>query len=127
MSAYVVDQKTINRIVTRICADNPETIARYYPELAAKSPAHLGQRLLAMNYTAVDYRYQEQSPVELYSHQHEPCTLIQAYKSLRCLLYQCSEGDIPKTPLYEELARYGHELADRIIADLLEYERAEWG
>ena len=65
MSAYVVEKKTIDRIVTWITGQISEPYLRNcLPELATKTEKQLGQKLWSMNVKAVDQRYQEQNPVE---------------------------------------------------------------
>ena len=46
---------------------------------------------------------------------------------MSCLLYQCSEGKVPNRRLYDELNRAAGELAQAIVQDLPEYEKASWG
>ena len=53
--------------------------------------------------------------------------LCDGYKALRCLRYQCSEGDIPMTDLFAELERAMGEIAEEIVQGLPEYEAASWG
>ncbi len=52
---------------------------------------------------------------------------VRAYKAGQCLEYQCAEGTVPETPLYQELAALTHWLAAEIVGMLPEYERAGWG
>jgi hypothetical protein len=52
--------------------------------------------------------------------------LIQQYKSLSCLIYQCSEGSVPETVLYQQMLRRKIDLACEIIGHLEEYDRADW-
>ena len=54
-------------------------------------------------------------------------TPVVAYKQLQCLTYQCNNGDVPKTALYQALNRYKETLAEFIVAGLDEYKRAYWG
>ena len=44
-----------------------------------------------------------------------------------CLLYQCSEGNVPNGRLFNELNRAAGELAQAIVQDLPEYDQASWG
>lgn len=52
---------------------------------------------------------------------------MQALKSLRCWLYQCSEGNVPEQPLFKALERYAGDLAFHIVAELPGWNAAEWG
>ena len=50
---------------------------------------------------------------------------VQSYPA--CLLYQCYEGKVHESRLYDELNRAAGELAQRIVQDLPEYDKASWG
>ena len=52
---------------------------------------------------------------------------IQVLKSMRCLSYQCAEGNIPDMQLYKMLDELIELLKNFIIDSLSEYEKAEWG
>ena len=39
---------------------------------------------------------------------------FQILKSANCLLYQCSEGDVPEMPLYRQLEEAAEALSDRL-------------
>lgn len=53
--------------------------------------------------------------------------LVAGYKAMTCLRYQCSEGNVPDTALFKELARAIGEIACAIVEALPEYEAAPWG
>ena len=48
-------------------------------------------------------------------------------KQWSCLLYQCHEGKVHESRLYGELTDAAGELAQRIVQDLPEYDKASWG
>ena len=128
MSAYIVEKATIDRIVTYLETNEVRReIEDYfrYPTLRGTC-AEQGQRLWTLNVRAVDARYEETNPVELYRHESNHCSKTQTLKSLRCFLYQCSEGDIPETPLYKDLSALADRLTMSIVEDLPEYESAQW-
>jgi len=130
MSAYVVEKKTIDRIVTFAETKGAEHFWSRYPaihEVFAGDCNKLGQKLLVMNNKAVDARYNENNPIELYNYSHTPASKIQVYKSMQCFLYQCTEGDIPKSKLYKELEELIGDLAADIVYNLPEYGKAQWG
>ena len=52
---------------------------------------------------------------------------MEQFKAIHCLLYQCCEGNVPNSPLYDELNHAAGELAHRIVQDLPEYDKASWG
>ena len=55
------------------------------------------------------------------------CSLLQAFKSLQCYLYQCSEGDVPDSEFFKEVDKFQGQLANKIITKLPEYEGMIWG
>lgn len=52
---------------------------------------------------------------------------IKLYKAIGCLLYQCSEGDVPETRLYKFLDHMHDALAHDIARDTEAYREAGWG
>ena len=52
---------------------------------------------------------------------------VEQFKAMHCLLYQCHEGKVHESRLYGELNRVAGELAQRIVQDLPEYDKACWG
>ena len=140
MSAYVVDDETINRVVTHL--DNDDR-ARWNLEqirealgTATVQPEALGLAMFKLNVEAVGQRYPdlksiEDMPGEIghyeYAHRIELCGRVQALKSLECWLYQCSEGNVPERPLFQAMQSMAHSLAMDIVASTPEYERAKWG
>lgn len=136
MSAFVVDDSTIDRIVTFFGQHDHDYLARIFQPLGydpALEPEAFAQALFDMNCEAVDQRY-EDKPARAefrptpYRHQTNPnYTDIQIFKSARCLRYQCSEGDIPETPLFKALDDFIGALAYHVVCQLPEYEKARWG
>ena len=54
-------------------------------------------------------------------------SLVQAYKSLGCFLYQCAEGDIPdENDLYKMFNEIYHQMAHVLARTLPEYDQAKW-
>jgi hypothetical protein len=70
-----------------------------HPAFADKDPSLLGTSLLIMNEAAVNASYNESSKRNApYVWQAPPVfSVAQAFKTIRCFLYQCSEGDVPDT------------------------------
>jgi hypothetical protein len=138
MSAFVVEDKVINRVVTVLAKDKNLDYARKVildetglnitnPSEAAK----LGEMMFSLNCNAVEQRYGDGEAAKFrsldYSCRLEPSTTIQAYKSLRCWRYQCSEGDIPEASLlYTTMERVLGEMAQAIVDALPTYDKAEW-
>jgi len=135
MSAYIVDNVTIDRIVTwiedRMRIIFPVLYDRLMKEVRApfyNREDAIGLALLAMNVRAVNERYRETNPVPAYRYVcRGPVTDIQALKSLQCLRYQCSEGSVPESKLYTLINDIISDLAQHIVSFLPQYEAAEWG
>lgn len=143
MSAYIVNDKTINRIVSMLNTASFSSGGRTYPDTRyfdgvlqvtnSKECAELGKKLREMNERAIIARYDEKAIADFtggkeYKYEFVyPPRAIQAYKSLRCFLYQCSEGDVPKEPLFKELDRYAAAVAEQFVCNLPEYDQADWG
>ena len=138
MSAFVVSDQTISNCVSAI-ADlfDPlwgidSTAPAIHTMMTKLGPFDTGDALLRMNIRAVSRRYEDaedglgaiaprpdRRPVA------SACP-FQKYKSLLCLGYQCSEGDIPKTTLFRELEVVIHSFAKKIVQDDPRYDAAEW-
>jgi hypothetical protein len=131
MSAFIVDGKTIDRIVTYILDNRREfnglTMTTTQPEGIGSV---IGQQLYRLNTDAVNYRYAEREESPGTRYHYKPAgklSDIQAYKSISCFLYQCSEGDVPERPLFIELNKIHDDLAHRIVGGSAPFDRAEWG
>ena len=135
MSAFMVLDKTINRVITFLKDDQESKWFRseHYSLNSRHTDeewAELGQALFQMNIDGVDSRYGIGEaagfrPLD-YKFSYEFATKIQVLKSLDCLLYQCSEGEVPKTPLFKALNDYSNFLAHSIVGRLPDYDKAEW-
>jgi hypothetical protein len=138
-STFIVSDATINRIVTWLDHNQdlyrPEQLA--VAEALSIEPTHpnfsllLGRALFKMNVTAVVHRYGPDEPgrQRLLDYEFNPelpgCD-ARVYRALCCLLYQCCEGDIPETKLFQALTALRLKIAHGIIAETAEYQRAEW-
>lgn len=123
MSAYVVGKQTIDRIVTALQKDSLDYAL---PDLREKDPNKLGQKLWNMNVQAFSERYGENINVPEYEWSREYINDIQLIKTLHCFLYQCSEGSVPETPLYQQVKKYIYHLMEKYIMRLPEYSKADW-
>jgi len=147
MSAYVVDDKTINNIVSSLdharangshTCPTPKNIFTHLVdgEIVILTPKELGQRMRDLNEDAVRYRYPDgilpgpctkDGKLKPYHYQFMPATTpIRLLKSIRCFLYQCSEGDFDKCDLFKALDKYSLELAYHIVTNSKEYDDAPW-
>jgi hypothetical protein len=93
----------------------------------------LGYAMFQLNINAVDVRYGSGEAMRFRQlnyryHVTAPVPLVQVLKSLQCWLYQCNEGAVPETALYQlfdnDVQLY---LMNEIIDTLPEYQNAVWG
>ena len=131
MSAFIVDEKTIGCVVSHFYhrdsrAYVPDAIKQAMGQGEGRYIA-LGQALWDMNTDAVNWRYGEYSDAPVYERFSVVlASRCQTLKAIQCLLYQCSEGNVPERPLYQALREAEHELMDAIISELPEYQQARW-
>ena len=133
MSCFIVSADTVDRIISTIelqggwarhAADLPVT---YLFDWNA-----LGRAMLDLNATAFNARYggrfADEVPegLDRYVWQGRYVTLVAGYKSLRCYLYQCSEGEVPDHPLFRALRGYADALAVTLAENTPEYRSAAW-
>jgi len=151
MSAYVVDNETINSILAGIDASlahgdglhRPEgpPLVELPEELQERTAAlkKWGGRLRRMNEDAVLARYPDDSresipgPIDeagkLLPYQYKPCTappVISLVKAISCYLYECSEGNIASHALFQALETWERDLCEWIVKSSPEYEMAKW-
>ena len=150
MSAFVCDDKTINRIVGGLFhAKNMGGWNRSYPEpsnelqeVMGDNPAEFGRTLYSMNVNAVEQRYPDTigNPDRLpgqcdeaghhlaYKYQLTGAPeRYQFHKTLQCFLYQCMEGDVDGLPLYSLLTVYLATVANHIVTSSKQWSEGEWG
>lgn len=152
MSAYVVDPKTINRILS-FCRDQyPNSgscgflgseIKRHLAkaEWDTDNLADLGQAMYNVNINSVCQRYPDcesghnipgtmvsadSNELIPFIYRHESCNKFQALKSLHCWLYQSCEGNVEEHPLYKAFEAICRALTSDIVHSLPQYDKAEW-
>jgi hypothetical protein len=139
MSAFMVADKTINRVATFL----ERKLLRDWPYLAEKFrkaglDIHngkfcqtLGKEMFDLNIRGVNARYgdDEARKFRKLHFLFHPAYVdaIQVYKSLGCWLYQCMEGEVPNDPFYKLMQEAQYALANFIVSQLPEYDTAEWG
>ena len=130
MSAFMVstailqntDEFAIIQTFRSRLVDDPPT------ESQCKAAEDIGRRLFGMNAAAIKARYGflPQRRFLKFAGWTE-ATPVEQFKAIRCLLYQSCEGTVPNGRLYGELNRVAGELAQRIVQDSPDYEKAPWG
>jgi hypothetical protein len=116
MSAFIVSERTMHRAVHALMPQ----------DAPCQACDEIGQQLYRLNAEAVLQRYGRPEGVPEYRYAVVFPPLIQQLKSLSCLIYQCSEGNVPQTALYQSLLRRKIDLAAEIVHSLEEYDRADW-
>ena len=140
MSAFMVADTTINNVLNWLWDENIRLslIPRKFKELGfdmskAGWEENLGQAMFQLNISGVEARYGIGEAVRFRNPDYQyrmtqTVPLVQVLKSLQCWLYQCCEGDVPKTELYTLFATDVQlYLMSKIIERLPEYEKADWG
>lgn len=151
MSAYVVDPKTISRVLSWLKSEHHRGSYAYAADTAKRKlaaiewdisngeVADLGQAMYNMNVSAVSQRYPDSTEDNLPGTIEEDGRLVPyrynwvdtgpmgAFKSLHCWLYQCSEGNVTETALYKAFREISDSIAQAIATGLPEYETAQWG
>ena len=142
MSAYIVDDSTINTILAGLYyATNFGDYGRPTPkpwnnpriEIRTNEEAKiLGDDLFALNIYGVEQRYGEGEAAKFrpLNYQYKsmlPPTTMQFLKSIDNLIYQCSEGDTSEKVLFKALVDYADQLCRHIVTNSPEYSKANWG
>jgi hypothetical protein len=128
MSAFIVSEDTMHRVMNIL--DRRAHYLGCFRDTdfgKTRSVEALAGRLQSINVQAVNSYYDDGQEAEPYRHKTTfPVSDIVGYKAVQCLLYQCSEGDVPDTPLFKELRNFMNGLASLIISDLPAYRDAPW-
>jgi hypothetical protein len=135
MSSYVVADETINRILTHFQAEQfkpaplqaPACVAGY--DLTDDSDVfRLGCSFRRMNELAVNAKNRIAVADDPYAFSRVAVpSRVEAYKALRCFLYQCNGKPTSKSAAFVQLNDYCQLLARSIIEALPEFEKAKWG
>lgn len=142
MSAYIVEDETINKIVSFLYAkaNGPDSSIRWdatklfkmgYDLASSSSCSDLAHKMFDMNVTAINAKYGEGEaemfrPLD-FRFQFAPASLIEVIKVLKAWKYQCTEGDIPKLALYSAMDELHCLLCIDFVEQTEEYEVAKWG
>jgi hypothetical protein len=147
MSAFMVADETINRVVGWLSREVYQS--SYLKEKAEKTlgitidsdawAETVGKAMFQLNIDGVNDRYGDGEAKKFRTLNYtfipaQPTTIynlstkIQVLMSMQCWLYQCSEGEVVKQPLYQFFQNEVEpHLMSSIINDLPEYSAAEWG
>jgi hypothetical protein len=134
MSAFIVEEITINKIVNYLAyrrnIEHIQIILKEagYDLTTLEGREKLFNHLYSMNIQAVNQRYEEANKREPYKYRiisSYPC--IQVFKAFNCFMYQCAEGEIPKSDLYKFMSKVEGLVARHILTNMPEYDKAYWG
>lgn len=136
MSAFIVSTETMHRVVKAIDdAMNHEGIfgadfERAEPGFLIRTAGDLdalGQALFALNADAVNQRYNEKDEPPTYTYRPlGPVTDPEKYFAIACLIYQCSEGNVPERGLYKALQNLENSIARGIAHNLASARNVPW-
>lgn len=122
MSSYLVSDKTINAIVTYLCYSDLEWLRQLFCDATSRNGDFcntVGKALFDLNVNAVEQRYGKGEARKFrelnYAYRAARTSLVEVYDSVKELMYQCCEGDVPETELYKLLESTQVAVADQII------------
>ena len=136
MSAFIVENSTVNVVVTKLAYDREgdwlkrKFVDKGYKLETLQGREKLGWDMFKLNCRAINQRYgageaQKFRPLD-YSFKLEiNHTKIAALKALRCWLYQCAEGDSDETDIYKLMDSVANTWAYDIVSDLPQFEQAK--
>lgn len=141
MSAFMVNEPTMQKTICGI-----QRVTKEWSHLRSQFDIHdwyecqlwdyLGVRLFALNRYVVVDRYPDGHnfwPVESHETSFVACNAFAGYtdveclKAMKCLRYQCAEGDTDTKPLYLALENAINAMMSKIIDAMPAYNDAQWG
>lgn len=137
MSAFMVSNECMNNVINGLFWNHQfkDWNSEIYKEQNLNDSEdfeELAIRLFTLNQSALIQRYPNEKAdsdyiqIPKFEWKGKTCNIYQTLKSLHCLHYQCSEGEIPEEPLYKWLDKVISALESYIINRLSEYEKAKW-
>jgi hypothetical protein len=136
MSAFMVSFECVNRAVSLWMTDEYGQMVSWDEHNFSMDDCDaLGREMLRLNREALAARYPGEDmgaptdeEIAAWSWDGKRYGRVDASKALHCVIYQCSEGDIPeKSVLWQRMKRRAAETDSWIVSQLPEWEAAEWG
>ena len=127
MSAFIVSQETINRVVHLLDLDS-----RGKPGSGRDLPDYdrIGQDLWNLNTEAVNFRYahhNDPQPLRRFVFKRQTYSLCELLKSADCWLYQCSDGaQFENHELYQRVEARQNVIVNHVVRELRAYDAAPW-
>lgn len=137
MSAFMLSDYALSKLARAALAVAPDLFAGYNDGhksmtiYGSPTPAEwLATDLFLLNGLAMRARYGEVHDAAEFRYEesrggHD--TDVRLYKSIRCFLYQCSEGDVPEKPLFKLMEQFSADVAGDIIWALPSWDELPWG
>jgi hypothetical protein len=137
MSAFIVNDKTLNRILTFLnhwrFYENDKLKMKFWglvkqekDETQEQVLNSIGLMIKELNAEAVNQRYEEDNGKQEFFYSPSDCGIFQAYNHIRCLTYQMLEGNVPKKKLYKILQEIENQIAFEIAGEHPQVKSAEW-
>lgn len=147
MSAFIVDYKTIDEILSlRLNHDFLRDYCYFKSEFETLFDKYagytqdylifdnleaLGREFLKLNIESVNYRYNDNESEDYANFYKFNCiekiSIAQALKSLKCLMYQsCEIENYKENPTYKKMEKLEKIITDAFIYTNKEYSSAEW-
>lgn len=129
MSAFIVSTETMQRVIAAIDETHRSDGTWFgYPVQTTQQLDALGKALFAMNESAVRQRYVgcDDTAPEFRYRPLGPVPAVDQFMALSCLSYQCSEGDVPATPLYQAIEKTAAAVANGIAHALADERKVPW-
>lgn len=133
MSSYMVKTVTIDRVVDAIAAIEK---GNHGATFSVEDSDKLGRDLLDLNAQAVKARYGEpEEGIDERKRAYRHSTRFHdservRYVALCCFLYQCTEGDVPDTLLFDRVRQVRRRLAESIAWEVCQADertKGAWG
>lgn len=142
MSAYIVEDETINKVVSYLYAkancpnpsihwESTKLFKMGFDLTSGPSCPELAHKMFNLNVAAVNEKYgkgeaEKFRPLD-FQYRFVPATQIEVIKALLAWKYQCTEGQVPEFALYKAMVEVHCLLCIDFVEQTEEYEAAPWG
>lgn len=127
MSAFIVSDTGMNNVVSAILAHGQDFDYEFHGSaIHPTNMTAIGRALFDLNNESMRQRYGQKEEIDNYEFIRVKPSEFQTLMSIRCLLYQCSEGNVCETPMYKELQILAYYVARDIVDELPQYKLANW-
>jgi hypothetical protein len=143
MSAFLVGEDTFTRLYSGFYMHKERlfpiawrkltTACAVFAERGDDEETTVLRALYQLNIDAVNQRYDESHSEKMPSAYKSACKLTphlslhQFLKSMHCITYQMSEGDVPEHPVFKALADVVNTVQYHLATNNGAYEGAKWG